>query len=143
MHHRGKAIGMRQAYLAYQLLAGLFVGGAVLQFFLAGLGVFGTGVSFEIHATVGIILVLASIALLILTGFLALSGNMGRRSAGIAAVLATVMVIQYLLVELFSESVPVLAALHPINGLLVLGIACVLALRSRSSLFRGRSLRES
>jgi arginine exporter protein ArgO len=56
--------------LAYQLLTGLFVAGAVLQFFLASLGVFGTGASFEIHATVGTILALASIVLLILAGIL-------------------------------------------------------------------------
>lgn len=130
---------MRQAHLAFRVLAGLFVAGAVLQFFLAGLGVFGTGASFETHATVGTILALASIVLLILAGVLALTGNLAWQKAGLAALLVVVMVVQYALVELFSEAVPALAALHPVNGLLVLGVAYVLAFGRRSSLSTGQS----
>lgn len=133
----------RAASPLYRLLAGLFVAGALLQFFLAGLGVFGTGASFEIHATVGIILVLASIVLLVLAGVLVLSGNMAWKSTVLTALLVVLMVFQYLLVELFSEAVPALAALHPVNGLLVLGVACALAFGGRPSLFSGRSRREA
>jgi hypothetical protein len=39
--------------------------------------------------------------------------------------------VQYALVELFSGAVPALAALHPVNGLLVLGAALLLALERR------------
>lgn len=127
----------------YRALTAVFLTGAVLQFFLAGLGVFGAGASFEVHATVGVILGLASIVLLILAGILVASGSMARRSMGLAALLVVLMVVQYLLVELFSESVAALAALHPVNGLLVLGLACILVLRSRSSLFSGRNRREA
>jgi hypothetical protein len=122
---------MRQALLAYRGLAGLFVAGSVAQFFLAGLGVFGTGAAFGVHATVGAVLALASVVLLALAGVLTLSGSLARRSAGLAALLAVLMVVQYSLVELFSEAVPALAALHPINGLLVLGVALSLALEGR------------
>jgi Family of unknown function (DUF6220) len=119
------------ARLGYRILAGLFVAGAVVQFFLAGLGVFGTGAAFGVHATVGTILAFASVVLLVLTGVLALGGGVARRSAGLAALLVVLMVVQYSLVELFSGAVPALAALHPVNGLLVLGAALLLALERR------------
>jgi hypothetical protein len=122
---------MRQARLAYRGLAGLFVAGAVAQFFLAGLGVFGTGAAFGVHATVGAVLAVASVVLRALAGVLTLSGSLARRSAGLATLLVVLMVVQYSLVELFSEAVPVLAALHPVNGLLVLGVALSLALEGR------------
>lgn len=117
----------RAAHLGYRALCGLFVAGALLQFFLAGLGVFGTGASFEVHATVGIVLVIASVILLVLAGILVFSGNLARSSAGLAVLLVVLMVVQYALVELFSEGVPALAALHPVNGVLVAGVACALA----------------
>jgi Family of unknown function (DUF6220) len=119
------------ARLGYRILAGLFVGGAVVQFYLAGLGVFGTGAAFGVHATVGTILAYSSVVLLVLAGVLALGGGVARRSAGLAALLVVLMVVQYALVELFSGAVPALAALHPVNGLLVLGAALLLALERR------------
>ena len=121
----------RAARLGYRILAGLFVAGAVVQFFLAGLGVFGTGEAFGVHATVGTILAYASAVLLVLAGILVLSGREARRSAGLAALLVVLMVVQYALVELFSGAVPSLAALHPVNGLLVLGAALLLTLGRR------------
>lgn len=123
----------------YQILTWLFVVGALLQFFLAGLGVFGTGASFGIHATVGIILIFASLVLLILAGFLVLTGSLTRQIARSTVGLVVLMVIQYLLVELFSERVSALAALHPVNGLLVLGLSVYLATESRPSQFVERS----
>jgi hypothetical protein len=119
------------ARLGYRILAGLFVAGAVVQFFLAGLGVFGTGAAFGVHATVGTILAYASVVLLVVAGILVLGGRVARRSAGLAALLVVLMVVQYALVELFSGAVPALAALHPVNGLLVLGAALLLALDER------------
>lgn len=53
--------------------------------------------------------------------------------------LVVLMVVQYALVELFSEGLPALAALHPINGLIVLGAAYALAFGWRPSLPAGRS----
>lgn len=132
----------RAAHLGYRALCGLFVAGALLQFFLAGLGVFGTGASFEVHATVGIVLVLVSVVPLILAGILVVSGDLARSSAGLAVLLLVLMVVQYALVELFSEGAPALAALHPVNGLLVLGVACALAFGLRMpALAGGRSRR--
>jgi PTS system mannitol-specific IIA component/phosphocarrier protein FPr len=66
-----------------------------------------------------------------LAGVLTLSGSLARRSAGLATLLVVLMVVQYCLVALFSEAVPVLAALPPVNGLRVLGVALSLALEGR------------
>jgi hypothetical protein len=67
----------RTFYLLYRGLTLLFVAGAVLQFFLAGLGVFGAA-SFGPHMTVGKLLALASLILLVLAAILALSGGLSR-----------------------------------------------------------------
>ena len=128
----------RTFYQLYRGLAFLFAAGAVVQFFLAGLGVFGAA-SFEIHATVGTILFIASVVLLVLAGGLFLSGGLPRQSASLATLLVVLMVVQYSLVALFSETAPALAALHPANGLLVLGTACALAFGWRPSAPAGRS----
>lgn len=125
---------LRTARLAYRTLAGMFVAGTVTQFFLAGLGVFGAA-SFGAHATLGTILGIVSLVLLLLAGVLVFAGGLEKRTAGVAALL----VVQYSLVELFSETAPALAALHPVNGLLVLGVACSLAFGLRPSPSAARS----
>ena len=125
--------------LAYRTLAGLFVVGAVAQFFLVGLGVFGTGAAFGVHATVGAILATVSVVMIVLAGGLVLGGDRAWRSAAPAALLVVLMVVQFALVELFSEAAPALAALHPVNGLLVLGVACAIAFGLRPSLFAART----
>lgn len=127
------------ARLVYRGLAWLFLAGAVLQFFLAGLGVFGTGASFEIHATVGITLIIVSIVLLILAVVLFSVGNLARESARLAGLLVILMLVQWVLVEAFSDAAPALAALHPVNGFLVLIVACALALGFRLPLTTERS----
>jgi lysylphosphatidylglycerol synthetase-like protein (DUF2156 family) len=116
----------RTFYQLYRALAWLFVAGAVIQFFLAGLGVFGAA-SFGPHMTVGKLLWLASLILLVLAAILALSGGLSRGRVGLAALLFVLMVVQWSLIEAFSKGAPALAALHPVNGLLVLSVAFALA----------------
>jgi uncharacterized protein DUF6220 len=116
----------RAFYQLYRGLALLFLAGAVLQFFLAGLGVFGAA-SFGPHMTVGKLLALVSLILLVLAAILALTGGLSRGRVGLAALLLALMVLQWTLVEAFSGSAPALAALHPVNGLLVLSVAFALA----------------
>ncbi len=118
---------MRQAaYLSFRGLAWLFLIGVVLQYFLAGLGVFGAA-SFGPHATVGTLLLIVSLILLILAVLSLLTGALSRREAALAALLFALMVLQWLLVEVFPGRVPALAALHPVNGLIVLALAYALA----------------
>ncbi len=57
--------------------------------------------------------------------------------------MVVLMAVQWSLVEVFSEAVPALAALHPVNGLLVLGVALSLALERRLALSAGRRRRRS
>lgn len=116
----------RTFYQLYRGLTWLFVAGAVIQFFLAGLGVFGAA-SFGPHQTVGKLLALASLILLVLAAILALSGGLSRGRVGLAALLFVLMVVQWSLVAAFSKGAPALAALHPVNGLLVLSVAFALA----------------
>lgn len=130
------------ARLAYRSLAWLFLAGAILQLFLAGLGVFSTGARFEVHATVGIILIIVSLVLLILAVVLFFIGNLARESARLAGLLVVLMLVQWILVEAFSDAAPALAALHPVkgvNGFLVLIVAGALALGFRLPLTTERS----
>ena len=96
-------------------LAFLFLGLALVMFFLAGLGSFGG--SFDAHLAVGRGLLIASLILLILAAI-------GRREALVpSAVLFGLMILQSLLAGLGEEVSEVIGALHPVNGLLVLFVA--------------------
>ena len=99
----------------------------MLQFFLAGLGVFGAA-SFSPHATLGTLLGITSLILLILAVLSVLMGTLSRRGVTLAALLFALMVLQWLLVEVFL-TVPALVALHPVNGLLIVTVAYALAAR--------------
>ena len=91
----------------------LFLGLALLQFFLAGLGVFGDD-GYDPHLAVGSALTLISLILVILAAI-------GRREALVqSAVLLLLMIIQTVLAHI---EVTVLNALHPVNGLLILFVA--------------------
>lgn len=104
---------------AHQSLGFLFLLLAVLQFFLAGLGAFGDGLGspdWDAHRIVGYLLSLIALVLLILAA-------VGRRPALAASgALFVLMIIQTMLAVIGSDA-SVLAALHPLNGLLILFVA--------------------
>ena len=104
---------------AHRGLGFLFLGLGVLQFFLAGLGVFGGGLGssdYEPHQIVGSLLTLLALILLILAAI-------GRREALVpSAVLLLLMIIQTVLAGIGNDA-SALAALHPLNGLLILFVA--------------------
>jgi hypothetical protein len=106
----------------YAALAWLFVAGLVVQVFLAGRGVFESPVEFETHRTWGFLLELFPIVLLI-GGLVA---GVGRRLAVFAIVAFVLFILQSVFVAL-RESSPILAALHPMNGFLILLIAIEMA----------------
>ena len=124
---------MKEAiYRIYQGLAWLIFGASVLQFFLAGLGVFRAG-GLGPHRTVGDLLILASLVLLILAGALLFAGSLARMWFGLAAVLFALTLLQYFLAsDLLQDDARALSALHPVNGLLLVALSYTLA--------RGRSL---
>ena len=97
----------------------LFLGLAVLQYFLAGLGVFGAGLGsddYTPHAAVGSFLTLVALILVILA-------VIGRREALPASgALLALMVLQTVLAQV-GQDAKVIGALHPLNGLVILFVA--------------------
>lgn len=105
--------------------AWLFVAGLVVQVFLAGLGVFSGPASFVTHRDVGYSLSVIPIVLLV-AGLL---GGLGRRLALLAALEFVLFILQSVFV-LMRTSAPAVAALHPVNGFLILLIALLIARES-------------
>jgi hypothetical protein len=101
----------------YSGLGWLIVLLGVLQFFLAGLGIFGAE-SFSAHETVGGILH----GLTVLVFLLAIAGPRTGRDIGMGFALAALTTLQISLPELRDDS-PWLAAFHPVLALAVLGLA--------------------
>ena len=98
----------------HQGLAFLLLTLGVVQFFLAGLAVFGE--SIDPHRIVGNLTTLVGLVLLVLA-------FVGRREALFqSAVLFGLLLLQVVL-ALVGRDVSVLGALHPVNGLLVLVVA--------------------
>jgi len=106
----------------YVVVAWLFVAALVVQVFLAGLGVFDSAANFATHRDVGYTLELFPVVLLIV----GLVGGMGRR----LSILAIVVFVQFILQSVFvamRDSAPQIAALHPVNGFLILLLAVYIA----------------
>jgi hypothetical protein len=109
---------------AFAVVTAVFVVGSLLQVFLAGLGIFGAE-SFEPHETVGGI-----VHALAIVGFLlALASPARKRDAPLALLLALLVTGQILLVDTRDDA-PGLAALHPLLGVLDLGLGAWLAWRA-------------
>lgn len=110
---------------AFPFVAGLFAVCAIIQVFLAGLGVFDDPSSFATHRDFGYVIELIPIVMLVL----ALVGGMPRRFAGLSALLFGLFILQSVFVAM-RESMPAVAALHPLNGFLILAIGVLLAWQS-------------
>ena len=110
---------MRLIRRAHLFVAWVFVAGVILQVFLAGLGVFDSPARFVDHVTWGYTLEILPLLLLALAAL----GRIGRRQVIFAVVLFGMFILQSILVALRAD-LPVVAALHPVNGfgLLLLGI---------------------
>jgi hypothetical protein len=100
----------------------LLVVGLLVQVFLAGMGVFDSSTMFATHRDFGYALTLLPVVLIVTS----LVGGFGRKEAIAAAVMFGQFILQSILV-LQRDSVPAIAALHPVNGVLVLLIAAWLA----------------
>ena len=116
-------------------LTHLFAGLLVVQFFLAGLGVFTTvhnkefkDSNFDAHAALGTLLVL--IALLIMV--VALVGRWSPRATQMSALLFGLMIVQMLLAGFGADDAPVLGGLHVVNALVIVGVTYVLVRESRA-----------
>jgi len=105
------------------VVAWLFVAGLLYQVFLAGMGVFDTpALNFTTHRDTGYALTLVPIVLAV-TAF---AGGFGLRQVVAALVMLAQFILQSLLV-FQRDSIPAIAALHPVNGFVILLIALWLA----------------
>jgi hypothetical protein len=115
---------MRQAYAVFTWI---FFVAVVVQFFLAGLGVFVNPEDFGFHAMFG--------SLILLIGLLALAlsfaAGLPRRTIGLTALLPVLVLVQVALVELGHAVLPVLAAFHVINALAIFALSGAVALQAR------------
>ena len=98
----------------------LFVACCIVQVFLAGLGVFDKPAQFEVHRNFGYTFGLLVFVILVA----AIVGGLGRRQIGLAALLVVLFILQSVFVA-FRASAPAIAALHPVNGFLIIGVAIV------------------
>ena len=103
---------------AHPIVGGLFAACVVIQVFLAGLGVFADPRSFITHRDFGYLFGLLTLALLVL----ALVGREPRRVTGLSALLLLLFALQSVFIAL-RTSTPEVAALHPLNGFLILFVA--------------------
>jgi hypothetical protein len=103
---------------AYPVVAGLFVACAVIQVFLAGLGVFDSPNAFITHRNFGYMFGWLTLLLLVV----ALVGRMPRRYVGLAVLILVLFALQSVFVAV-RDDMPAVAALHPLNGFLILGVA--------------------
>jgi hypothetical protein len=114
---------IRYAGLVYAALAWLFVAVIVIQVFLIGLALFSDDSYRQTHIEFGYTGVgLAALALLIS----ALIARPGRRQVGVAALLFVLYIVQTSLPEV-RTTYPAVAALHPVNALVLFGVGVYLA----------------
>jgi hypothetical protein len=106
---------------ALPFAAGAFVACAVVQVFLAGLGVFDDPNAFITHREFGYTFGWLTLAVLVL----ALVGRAPRRITGLCALLLVLFAFQSVFVALRAD-LPMIAALHPLNGFAILGVGVVI-----------------
>lgn len=107
---------------AHPIVVAVFAACAVVQVFLAGLGVFDDPRSFITHREFGYLFGWLTLVVLVL----ALVGRLPRRVTGMSAVLLVLFALQSILVAL-RTGLPAVAALHPLNGFAILGLAVLTA----------------
>jgi len=107
---------------ALPIVAAVFVAGGLVQVFLAGRGVFDDPRMFLTHREFGYLLGWLTLLVLVL----AVAGRQARRVTALSALLLVLFAFQSIFVAL-RTSQPQLAALHPVNGFLVILVAIVIA----------------
>jgi len=110
------------ARAAHPLVAAAFVICAIVQVFLAGLGVFDDPKAFITHREFGYLFGWLTLVVLVL----ALMGRMPRRITGLSVLLLVLFALQSALVSVRAD-LPAIAALHPLNGFAILGIGAMTA----------------
>jgi len=115
--------GMR---ITFAVVAWLFVAGVFYQVYLAGIGLFNPGVDqFSAHRGFGWMLHLAPV-LVLLVGWAA---HPGSRTMWLIGALFTLVLFQPFLPSARVDS-PAVAALHPVNAVLIAWLGITIALRA-------------
>ena len=96
-----------------------------LQIYVMGLALFGV-TSFMPHATLGYAMILGALVLTILT----VSAKMPRRAKLLSVAVLALTVLQPVLVLTLRGNAPALAALHPLNALVIFAMAAGVAQRT-------------
>jgi hypothetical protein len=108
----------RFARLAHPVVVAAFLACGIVQVFLAGLGVFDDPGAFITHREFGYTIGWLTLIALVL----ALVGREPRRIVGLSALLLVQFALQSVLVAVRAD-MPAVAALHPVNGFLLLAVA--------------------
>ncbi|MBA2346183.1 MAG: hypothetical protein H0V83_14020 [Rubrobacter sp.] len=126
----------RVAYLGFKGLAWIIFAIVLLQFFFAGIVVFGEetwGDSAVLpHRIAGWLVILASLVLLILAAISFFTGGARGATVGMVALLFVLSFVQLVLAAAYYMNLPIIAELHPVNALLLLGLSFHLARTSQS-----------
>ena len=120
---------MSAVRFAFAAVAWLFLACVVIKFFLAGLGVFAGAENFEIHRQFGYLFGWLTVIMIVLAAV----GRLGRRWIGLSALLFGLFIMQSVFV-LLRDSLPAVAALHPVNAVAIFFIAQHVARGSRGLL---------
>jgi hypothetical protein len=104
------------------IVAWLFVACILVQIFLAGLGVFDDRSTFITHREFGYVFGWLTLVMLVL----AIVGRVPRRLLGLVGLMLVLFALQSVFVALRGDY-PTVAALHPLNGVLLLLVAIVVA----------------
>jgi len=110
------------AYSALAVVAWLLVACLLVQVFLAGMGVFDGPERFETHRDFGYLFGWLTLVMLII----AAAGRLGRLLIGLSALTLVQFFLQSIFI-LFREDQPAIAALHPVNGVLLLVVTIAIA----------------
>ena len=124
----------RAGQSAYLVIAWLLLVAVIVQFFLAGLGVFGAE-SFEAHRDFGGAFHLLALLLLLLAIFV----RRNRMDMILALVLFVIVTVQFSLPNAVDDA-PGVAALHVVNALFIWIVGYHLAMRALVVRFRGDPL---
>ena len=114
---------MSQARVAFYGFALIYLLGVVVQFFLAGLAVFGVR-GYDAHTGLGYVLGLISLVLLAL----AIGAKLPRSVTALSTVLVALNAVQIVLIQI---DVAEVNALHLVNALAIAFVANMLVHRSR------------
>jgi hypothetical protein len=110
-----------RAASAHIVIARILLGGVTLQIFFAGLGVFGV-LSFLPHAILGPLVILGSLAL----PLVAWRGHLGATLLRRSWLVFGLMILQGLLIDA-GHIIPLIAAFHPVNAMLLVLLVASMA----------------